>query len=87
MNAKLVDSLVQIIQTLTVDERKVLESKLSIPVQDRKIINRSDLFQQWDQISDDDAAALKAEFAEEDTNFAETILPEYFLNLEREDCA
>jgi hypothetical protein len=83
MNAKLVDSLVQIIQTLTVDERKVLESKLSIPAQNGKI----DRFQQWDQISDDDAAALKAEFAEEDTNFAEAILPEYFLNLEREDCA
>jgi hypothetical protein len=77
MNAKLVDSLAQIIQTLTVAERKELDNKLSTPSQNNKPTNRSAQFQQWDRISDTDAAALKAEFAQEDIIFAETILPEY----------
>jgi hypothetical protein len=64
MNAKLVDSLAQIIQT-----------------------DRSARFQQWDQISDADAVVLKAEFAQEDMIFAETILPEYSSNLQQEDYA
>jgi hypothetical protein len=83
MNTKLVDSLVQIIQTLTAAERKELDSKLSIPAQD----SRSARFQQWDRISNADAATLKAEFAQEDITFAETILPEYSSNLQQEDCA
>jgi hypothetical protein len=43
---------------------------------------------QWDRlVSDADAAALKAEFAQEDTIFAEIILPEYSSNLQQEDYA
>jgi hypothetical protein len=87
MNAKLVDSLAQIIQTLTIAERQELDSKLSTPAENGKIIGRSARFQKWDQISDADAAVLKAEFAQEDMIFAETILPEYSSNLQQEDCA
>jgi hypothetical protein len=96
MNAKLVDSLAQIIQTLTAAERKELDIKLSTPAQntdsanthgDTKFANRFAQFHQWDRISDNDAAALKAEFAQEDIIFAETILPEYSLNLQQEDYA
>jgi hypothetical protein len=87
MNAKLVDSLAQIIQTLTTAERQELETKLSTPAQNSKMTNRSARFQEWDQVSDADAAALKAEFAQEDMIFAETILPEYTSNLQQEDYA
>jgi hypothetical protein len=87
MNAKLVDSLAKIIQTLTIAERQELDSKLSTPAEKSKIIDRSARFQQWDQISDDDAAILKAEFAQEDMIFAETILPEYSSNLQQRDYA
>ncbi len=96
MNAKLVDSLAQIIQTLTATERQELDAKLSNSDQstdlvvvhdDTKSTNRSSRFHQWDQISDIDAAMLKAEFAQEDKIFAEAILPEYSSNLRQEDCA
>ena len=83
MNAKLVDSLAQIIQTLTDVERKELDTKLSTPAQNSKITDRTTRFQQWDRlVSNADAAALKAEFAQEDIIFAETILPEYSSNLQ-----
>jgi hypothetical protein len=43
---------------------------------------------QWDRlVSDADAAALKAEFAQEDMIFAQTMLPEYSSNLQQEDYA
>jgi hypothetical protein len=87
MNAKLVDSLAQIIQTLTTAERQELEIKLSTPAQNSKMTDRSTRFQEWDQVSESDAAALKAEFAQEDMIFAETILPEYSSNLQQEDYA
>jgi hypothetical protein len=88
MNAKLVDSLAQIIQTLTDVERKELDTKLSTPAQNSKITDRTTRFQQWDRlVSNADAAALKAEFAQEDIIFAETILPEYSSNLQQEDHA
>jgi hypothetical protein len=87
MNAKLVDSLAQIIQTLTIAERQELDSKLSAPAEKNKIIDRSARFQQWDQIPDADAVVLKTEFAQEDMIFAETVLPEYSSNLQQEDCA
>jgi hypothetical protein len=96
MNAKLVDSLAQIIQTLTDAERKELDTKLSTLAQNSEITDRSrsvgsgesTRFQQWDRlVSDADAAALQAEFAQEDIIFAETILPEYSSNLQQEDYA
>jgi hypothetical protein len=83
MNVKLVDSLAQIIQTLTTEERKELDSKLSISAKN-SVFER---FQKWDQISDDEATALQAEFAQEDITFAESILPEYSLNLQQQDYA
>lgn len=91
MNAKLVDSLAQIIQSLTDAERKELDTKLSTLAQNSKITDRSrsvgsgesTRFQQWDRlVSDADAAELKAEFAQADIIFAETILPEYSSNLQ-----
>jgi hypothetical protein len=88
MNAKLVDSLAQIIQTLTDAERKELDTKLSALAQNSQITDRSTRFRQWDRlVSEADAAALKAEFAQEDIIFAETILPEYSSNLQQEDYA
>jgi hypothetical protein len=87
MNQKLVDSLAQIIQTLTVAERKELDIRLSTPSSENAHISRSARFQHWDRISDVDAAALCAEFAEEDVIFAETILPDYSSTLQQEDCA
>lgn len=88
MNAKLVDFLAQIIQTLTDAERKELDTKLSTLAQNSQITDRTARFQQWDRlVSDVDAAALKAEFAQEDIIFAETILPEYSSNLQQEDYA
>jgi hypothetical protein len=92
MNAKLVDSLAQIIQTLTDAERKELDTKLSALAQNSQTTDRSrsvgsgesTRFQQWDRlVSDAEAAALKAEFAQEDIIFAETILPEYSSNLQQ----
>lgn len=41
----------------------------------------------WDSISDERAAALKAEFAAEDTAFSEAILTDYPGLLKREDVA
>lgn len=79
MNAKLVDSLIQIIQSLSVSERKLLDSRLAT-------LHRSSQFQQWDQISDAEAATLKAEFAQEDVALAEVLLPDHFTNLQQQDC-
>ena len=41
--------------------------------------------QTWDAVSDEVAAALKAEFAEEDRALAEMMLPDYAAVLTRED--
>ncbi len=80
MNAKLVDSLIQIIQSLSVSERKLLDSRLAT-------LQRPSQFQQWDQISDAEAAALKAEFAQEDVALAEALLPDHFTHIQQQDCA
>lgn len=80
MNVKLVDSLIQIIQTLSVKERELLDSQLAT-------LHQSSQSQQWDQISDSEAVALKAEFAQEDAAFAEALLPDHFANLQQQDCA
>lgn len=41
----------------------------------------------WDAISDEQAAALKAEFAAEDVDFAEAAVADYLTLLKREDKA
>ena len=43
--------------------------------------------QTWDAVSDEVAAELKAEFAEEDRALAELVLPDYAVILTREDKA
>ena len=80
MNVRLVDSLIQIIRALSVTERKLLDSQLAASRQSLQ-------FQQWDQISDAEAAALKAEFAQEDVVLAEALLPDHLTNLQQQDCA
>ena len=39
------------------------------------------IFQKWDNISDEESQALKAEFAEEDIDFSENILTDYLAHL------
>ena len=41
----------------------------------------------WDAIGDQQAAALQAEFAEEDLTLAEAAIADYLSNLQREDTA
>lgn len=48
-------------------------------------LSNNSLFEKWDNISDTQAQALKDEFAQEDIDFAEDILPDYKANLEQED--
>jgi hypothetical protein len=43
------------------------------------------LAREWDVISDEQAAALKAEFAAEDAEFAEFVMTDYLTSLEHED--
>ena len=47
--------------------------------------NQQQLFRQWDAISDEEAAALKAEFTAEDLAFAETALTDYLPQLQQQD--
>ena len=47
--------------------------------------NQQQLFRQWDAISDEEAAALKAEFKAEDLAFAETALTDYLPQLQQQD--
>jgi hypothetical protein len=48
-------------------------------------LQRKKLTQHWDAISDTEAAALKAEFADEDLAFAESVLTNYLSQLQQED--
>jgi hypothetical protein len=48
-------------------------------------LHKKKLTQQWNAISDEEAAALKAEFADEDLAFAETVLNDYLPQLHKED--
>jgi hypothetical protein len=58
-------------------QEKVLEFAISL--------HHKKLTQQWNAISDEEAAALKAEFAPEDLAFAEAALPDYLPLLQQED--
>lgn len=44
------------------------------PYQNQTSANKKQLFQEWDAISDEEAALLKSEFAAEDLAFAEVAL-------------
>ncbi|GAB4205543.1 MAG: hypothetical protein Fur006_61760 [Coleofasciculaceae cyanobacterium] len=61
------------------------------PEQQQQVLNfaasvrQQSLAQQWNAISDREAAALKAEFAEEDLALAEAVLTDYLPGLQQED--
>jgi hypothetical protein len=68
----------QSIKTLPLEkQQKVLEFAQSLQGNSR--------FQKWDNISDAEAQSLQNEFAQEDINFSESILPDYLSHLEQED--
>ncbi len=72
--------LVQILAQLPQEQqKKVLNFAVSL--------HQQNLSQQWDTISDGEAAALKTEFAMEDIAFAEAHLSEYLPLLQQEDQA
>jgi hypothetical protein len=48
-------------------------------------VNKKQLFRQWDAISDEEAAVLRAEFATEDLAFAEIALSDYLTRLQQQD--
>lgn len=71
--------LFQIMLQLPLDEQKrVLDFAVSL---------QQTSTQQWDLISDEEAAALKAEFEAEDLAFAQTALIDYLPMLQHEDLA
>jgi hypothetical protein len=51
----------------------------------QKFANKKQLFRQWDAISDEEAAVLRAEFATEDLAFAEIALSDYLTRLQQQD--
>lgn len=53
--------------------------------QNQKSVNKKQLFQEWDAISDEEAALLKAEFATEDLALAEAVLSDYLPQLQQQD--
>jgi hypothetical protein len=61
------------------------------PEQQQQILNfavsvrQQSLAQQWNAISEREAAALKAEFEEEDLALAEAVLTDYLPGLQQED--
>ncbi|MGF1478454.1 MAG: hypothetical protein ACFB4I_03050 [Cyanophyceae cyanobacterium] len=61
------------------------------PLQHQKVLDfalqlqKKDPIQQWDEISDEEAAALKAEFEEEDLAIAEANLTDYVAMLQQKD--
>jgi hypothetical protein len=48
-------------------------------------VNKKQLFRQWDAISDEESAVLRAEFATEDLAFAEIALSDYLTQLQQQD--
>ena len=67
--------------------QKYLADKQQINQQGKfpKNANKQQLFRQWDAISDEEAAALKAEFTAEDLAFSETALTDYLPQLQQQD--
>ena len=76
---KTTDSLnIQLIEVLSQlssnEQQKVLTFAISLH-------NRQKI-KEWDNISDEEAASLKAEFGDEDINFAEAVLNDYILHID-----
>lgn len=75
---EIVPELLEILSQLPLSsQERVLKFALSLHKKQR--------FQDWDAISDEEAAALKAEFADEDLAFAEAALTDYLPQLQQED--
>lgn len=51
----------------------------------QKSANKKQLFREWDDISDEEAAVLKAEFSTEDLAFVEVVLSDYLPQLQQQD--
>ena len=64
---------------------KYLAQKQQATQQNQKSANKKQLFQEWDAISDEEAAVLKSEFATEDLAFAEVVLSDYLPGLQQQD--
>lgn len=70
--------LLQVVAQLPIDkQQQVLDFALSL--------QQPDPARCWDAISDEDAAALKAEFEQEDLAMAEAGMADYLRMLQRED--
>ena len=77
---EIVPELLEILSQLPLSsQERVLEFALSL--------HKKQLFKQWDAISNEEAAALKSEFADEDLGFAEAVLTDYLPQLQQEDVA
>nr|WP_226586637.1 hypothetical protein [Microseira wollei] len=77
---EIVPELLEILSQLPLSsQEQVLEFALSL--------HKKQLFKQWDAISEKEAAAIKAEFADEDLAFAEATLTDYLPQLQQEDIA
>ena len=68
------EEIIQNLQTLPQEQlQKVFEFVQSLQT--------NSIFQKWDNISDEESQALKAEFAQEDIDFSENILADYLIHL------
>jgi hypothetical protein len=79
---KITDSLnielIKIISQLPRNEQKqVLNFAISLHNQQK--------LKEWDKISDEETASLKAEFGDEDIKFTEAVLTDYLLHIDSED--
>ncbi|MEG3850485.1 hypothetical protein QT971_25385 [Microcoleus sp. herbarium19] len=64
---------------------KYLAQKQQATQQNQKLAKKKQLFREWDDISDEEAAVLKAEFSAEDLAFAEVALSDYLPRLQQQD--
>lgn len=66
--------LIEVLSQLSSNEQKVLNFPISLHNQQK--------MKEWDNISDEEAASLKAEFGDEDINFTEAVLNDYILHID-----
>lgn len=64
---------------------KYLAQKQQATQQNQKSANKKQLFREWDDIYDEEAAVLKSEFGAEDLAFAEIALSDYLPRLQQQD--
>ncbi len=80
------------IETIESIEERLLQVLAQLPENRQKqllsfavSLCQQELAKKWDALSEEEAAALKAEFADEDIALAEATLTEYLPMLQRED--